>query len=68
VTATDDRAQEFALRQQTETLAETMRQEPERWGSLSGFQRILTAGHLLRCQQLYASGHLTEFPEKQEGR
>jgi hypothetical protein len=65
MTTDDRRAQEFALRQQTETLAETMRQAPEQWGEMGGFQRITTAGHLLRCQQLYASGHLTEFPERE---
>jgi hypothetical protein len=64
----DDRAQEFALRQQTETLAETMRRDPEQWGEMGGFQRIVTAGHLLRCQQLYASGHLTEFPDQEGAR
>lgn len=68
MTTDDRRAQEFALRQQTTALAETMRREPERWGEMGGFQRVVMAGNLLRCRDLYASRQLTEFPDQDGGR
>ena len=64
----DRRAQEFALRQQTTALAETMKQHPEQWGEMGGFERIVAAAGLIRCQQLYADNKLTEFPDQERGR
>ncbi len=64
----DRRAQEFQLRQQTTALAETMRRHPEQWGEMGGFQRVLTAGNLLRCRDLYVKGQLTESPDQERGR